>query len=93
MPTRVGDIVISCSGSEPSLCSLWQVDVDLQQTRDPSAYVSATHGRQAALTLSTMMANESRGAVYLFDETTMTWTLLAVRSLVIRWRQTSPARE
>jgi hypothetical protein len=75
MPTRDGDVVVvSTGGTEPALCTLWHVDRDDQQVPGPTTAVSTAHGTDAALQLAKMMARESRGSVFLFDQETLSWT-------------------
>jgi hypothetical protein len=74
MPTRAGDVVVSCTDREPARCTLWRVEADAQQVHEPAASVSTAHGSGAALKLAKMMARETRGAVFLFDQATSMWT-------------------
>ena len=74
MPTRAGDVVVSCTDSEPARCTLWHVVADAQQVPEPAARVSVALGTDAALKLAKMMARESRAAVFLFDQDALTWT-------------------
>lgn len=61
MPTRAGDVVVSLTDGARSEYLLWSVEVDQQQTPSAPAYVSTTHGREAALKLAQMMVRARRG--------------------------------
>jgi hypothetical protein len=75
MPTRRGDVVVSCTGVERSRCSVWSVEADGQQSPHPSTYVSTAYSRDAALTLVTIMGgNGWKGTMFLLDRDTLTWT-------------------
>ncbi len=75
MPTRKGDVVVSHRGTGVSLCAVWIVEADLQQTPSPSTYVSIALGTEAAFKLAKRTIRKRRRAdVFLFDQGSLTWT-------------------
>jgi hypothetical protein len=75
MPTRDGDVVVSSTGTEPALCTVWRVETDGQQAPGPATHASIAHGCDTALKLAAVMTRESRGGtVFPFDQRTLTWT-------------------
>ena len=74
MPTRDGDIVITHSEESRSLFLVWRVTDDGQQESVKTASTAWAMGREAALKLAAIMANESRGVIYWHDPTSGEWT-------------------
>ena len=72
MPTRAGDVVVSCTDSDPARCTVWHVEADAGESLNQER--RAHRAGYECLTLDKMMTRESRGAIFLVNRDALTWT-------------------